>query len=119
MPLRLSARRAAVEAHDTPLLVLALPKGATLTDPLRALDARLGGALGRALDARDFRGARDETLRLSGIASGGPERVMLVGLGDTGDHAGAARRAAAVAARQARRIGVRSLAWWSDRNDAD
>jgi leucyl aminopeptidase len=43
---------------------------------------------------------------------------MLVGLGDTSDHAGAARRAAAVAARQARRIGVRSLAWWSDRADA-
>ena len=119
MPLRLSARRAAVEAHDTPLLVLALPKGPTLTDPLRALDAKLGGALGRALDARDFRGARDETLRLSGTASGGPERVMLVGLGDTSDHAGAARRAAAVAARQARRIGVRALAWWNDRIDAD
>jgi leucyl aminopeptidase len=118
MPVRLSARRAAVEAHDTPLLVLALPKGYTLTEPLRALDRRLDGALGRALEARDFRGGRDETLRLSGMAKGGPARLMLVGLGDTTDHPGAARRAAAVAARQARRIGVRSLAWWNARSDA-
>ena len=117
MPLRLSARRAAVEAHDTPLLVIALPKSATVTEPLRELDRRLGGALGRALETRDFRGGRDETLRLSGLADGGPQRVMLVGLGDTSDQAGAARRAAAVAARQARRTGVRSLAWWSDRTD--
>jgi leucyl aminopeptidase len=35
-------------------------------------------------------------------------------LGDSTDQAGAARRAAALAARQARRIGVTSLAWWSD-----
>jgi leucyl aminopeptidase len=117
MPLSLSARRAAVEAHDTPLLVIALPKGATLPEPLRSLDMRLGGALGRALTTRDFRGGRDETLRLSGVAEGGPQRVMLVGLGDNSDHAGAARRAAATAARQARRIGVTSLAWWSDRVD--
>jgi leucyl aminopeptidase len=114
MPLRLSARRAAVEAHDTPLLVLALAKGSALPKDLKALDERLGGALGRALDARDFRGGRDETLRLSGVEKGGPQRVLLVGLGDSTDQAGAARRAAALAARQARRIGVTSLAWWSD-----
>ena len=115
MPLRLSARRAAVEAHDTPLLVLALGKGTPLPTALRALDERLGGALHRALDSRDFRGGRDETLRLTGLDGDGPDRVLLVGLGESTDEAGAARRAAAVAARQARRIGVRSLAWWSDR----
>jgi leucyl aminopeptidase len=113
MPLRLSARRAAVEALDTPLLVLALPKGGTLPDALRGLDERLGGALGRTLAERDFRGGRDETLRLTGVPDGGPQRILLVGLGDAADRAGAARRAAAVAARQASRIGVTSLAWWS------
>ncbi|HSJ63809.1 MAG TPA: leucyl aminopeptidase [Gemmatimonadaceae bacterium] len=118
MPLRLSARRAAVEAHDTPLLVLALPKGAARPEALRALDERLGGAIARALDDRDFRGARDETLRLTGASGGGPARILIVGLGDATDHPGAARRAAAVAARQARRIGVTGLAWWSDRSDA-
>ena len=117
MPLRLSARRAAVEALDTPLLVLALSKGAALPDALRALDQRLGGALGRALESRDFRGNRDETLRLSGTSGGGPERVLLAGLGDAADHPGAARRAAALVARQARRAGTPSLAWWSDRTD--
>ena len=115
MPLRLSARRAAVEAHDTPLLVLALGKGAPFPTALRALDERLGGALHRAIDSRDFRGGRDETMRLTGLHRDGPARVLLVGLGDSTDEAGAARRAAAVAARQARRIGVRSLTWWSDR----
>ncbi|HUF29787.1 MAG TPA: leucyl aminopeptidase [Gemmatimonadaceae bacterium] len=118
MPLRLSARRAAVEAHETPLLVLAISKGAALPAALRALDEQIGGALGTALESRDFRGGRDETLRLSGVRGAGPQRLLLVGLGDSADHAGAARRAAAVAARQARKSGVTSLAWWSDRSDA-
>jgi leucyl aminopeptidase len=117
MPLRLSARRAAAEAHVTPLLVLALEKGASLPAELRALDEQTGGALGAALEARDFRGGRDETLRLSGVGRGGPQRLLLVGLGDSADHAGAARRAAAVASRQARKAGVPALAWWSGRTD--
>src|SRR6185437_6487809 len=46
-------------------------------------------------------------------ATAGPQRVLLVGLGDTPDDPGALRRAASSAARQARSLGTPALAWWS------
>ena len=97
---------------SAPLLAVGLRKDATLPDALVQLDAALAGALSRTLERRDFRGVRDETLHLAGAANG-PERVLLVGLGGGNDEAGAIRRAAAIASRQARKMGVRSLAWWS------
>jgi leucyl aminopeptidase len=82
------------------------------TEALAALDKALGGALERALSRKDFRGARDELLHLQGGTSG-PQRVLLIGLGnETAPEPGAIRRAASMAARQARKMGVRSLAWW-------
>ena len=71
-------------------------------EPLTALDATLGGALGRLLDRRDFRAGRDETLHLAGAISG-PARVLLVGLGKGSERASALRRVGALAARQAGR----------------
>ncbi|MFL5576178.1 MAG: leucyl aminopeptidase [Gemmatimonadaceae bacterium] len=123
MPPTLSLRTADLAA-DTPLLAVALPAGAALAgERLGALDRALGGALGRTLQRRDFRGGRDETLHLTGGASG-PQRVLLVGLGNdggaraTGDRAVAIRRAASIAARHANRTGAGSLAFWADGLDA-
>jgi len=68
MPLKLAVRERDAAALDVPLLVVALPKPAELPAELRALDDQLGGALGRTIGRRDFRGDRDETLHLSGGA---------------------------------------------------
>ncbi|HEU4641073.1 MAG TPA: leucyl aminopeptidase [Gemmatimonadaceae bacterium] len=118
MPLRLTARRADLASLDVPLLVIALAKGATPGGAIASLDSALGGALARTLERRDFRGARDETLHLTG-AERGPRRILLVGLGDATDPAAALRRAGGLAARQARRMGVPALAWWDGRGGAD
>ncbi|MGV3707833.1 MAG: leucyl aminopeptidase, partial [Gemmatimonas sp.] len=73
-----------------------------------AIDSALGGALGRTLTRRDFRGGKDETLLLVGPETG-LRRVLLVGRGAGTATRGTARRAAAVATRQARKLGVNSL----------
>jgi leucyl aminopeptidase len=117
MTLSLSAARADLGALDVPLLVVALPAATSLDEPLTALDAGLGGALSRLFARRDFRGARDETLHLAGGTSG-PARVLLVGLGKVTDRASSLRRAGALAARQAARLGVGQLAFYAGALDA-
>ncbi len=117
MTLAFSARRAGLGTLDVPLLVLPLGPDAKVADGLAELDQALGGSLGRSLSRRDFRGGRDETLHLGGGASG-PQRVLLVGLGAGQDRNAALRRAAAVAARQAAKMGVGRLAWFSGAGDA-
>jgi leucyl aminopeptidase len=117
MPLRISVRRGDPSSIDAALLVLALRKNAPLPDGLRRLDEALGGALGRAISRRDFRGSRDETLHLAG-ATTGPQRVLLVGLGSADELSGAIRRAASIGARQARQMGARSVAWWEGEGTA-
>jgi len=96
--------------HKAPLLALALGDTVELTDQTRELDGVLGGAIARATSSRDFRGARDETLLLSGGASG-PRMVLLIGVGAVSDRPGALRRAAAIAARHANKLGVAELTW--------
>ena len=112
MTLSLTAGRADLAALDAPLLVVALASGDVLDERLTALDGPLGGALGRFLERRDFRAGRDETLHLAGGAAG-PARVLLVGLGKIAERASALRRAAALAARQAGRMGVGRLAFYA------
>ena len=86
MPLRVDTRRFVPDSVDVPLLVLALRKSPALTPPLSALDTRLGGAIGRTLQRRDFRGGRDEVLHLSGAPMpDAPQRILLVGLGEATD----------------------------------
>src|SRR6478609_10642374 len=97
---------------DSPLLVVALATNPALTDELKPIDSVTGGALGRALSRRDFRGARDETLHLAG-GERGVQRVLLVGIGSATDRAGALRRAGAIAARQANRLGVGKLTFFA------
>ena len=112
MALRLAAGRADLATLDTPLLVVALAAGDGLDARLEALDAPLGGALAKFLERRDFRAGRDETLHLAG-GSAGPARVLLVGLGKVAERASALRRAGALAARQAGRMGVGRLAFYA------
>lgn len=100
---------AGLAGYDTPLLAIAMdenPGAATLTD----LDSAIGGALQRAIASREFRGSRDETMQFTG-GSNGPRRILLVGMGKTTDRPGALRRAAAVAARQAAKLGSGDLAF--------
>ena len=111
MPLALSVRRADLVSGDTPFLAIGLGKGATVAGPLAALDEALGGALRRTLERRDFRGARDETLHLTGAARG-PQRILLVGVGG-GPRTTALKRAASIAARQAHRAGAGRMAWFA------
>jgi leucyl aminopeptidase len=117
MTLSLSAGRADLGTLDVPLLVVALPAGAALDAPLSTLDGALGGAISRLLERRDFRGGRDETLHLAGGAAG-PARILLVGLGKVTERVSALRRAGAIAARQAARMGAGSLAFHAGSLDA-
>jgi leucyl aminopeptidase len=112
MTLALTAATPEFASLDSPLLVVAMATNPTLTDELRPIDAVTGGALGRVLGLRDFRGGRDETLHLAG-AERGIQRVLLVGMGPATDRVVALRRAAAIAGRQANRLGVGRLAFFA------
>src|SRR5688572_1463139 len=104
MALTLSYRRTDLAALNSPLLVIALPAEGAPPPAIATLDASLGGSIARTLARRDFRGARDETLHLSGGARG-VERLLLVGMGKGTERPGAIRRAAAIAARRAVSMG--------------
>src|SRR5579862_4284564 len=103
---------------ETPLLVVPTSpaRADALVGELKAVDAQLQGALGRAVARRDFRAARDETLLLAG-GERGIQRVLLIGLGDSTDTVGALRRAATLAGRQANKMGVGSLAFYGAPDD--
>lgn len=96
-------------AGEFPLIIVALTDTPSLDGPLEAIDQELGGEARAAIDRHEFRGARDDTLHLT--ASG--HRLILIGLGPSTDRTASLRRAASVAARQARKLGAPSLAWYS------
>ncbi|MEP6765435.1 MAG: leucyl aminopeptidase [Gemmatimonadaceae bacterium] len=108
MSLSLIASHAAPGSIDTSLLIVILGADPVLTPSLMTIDNALGGSLSRTLTRRDFRGARDESLLLVG-AETGIRRVLLVGRGAGVATRGAARRAAATGARQAKKLGVADL----------
>ncbi|HEY6088949.1 MAG TPA: leucyl aminopeptidase [Gemmatimonadaceae bacterium] len=95
----------------TALLVLALPENPTLAG-IPGLDAATQGALSRMIETKDFRGSRDEMLHLTGAAKG-PRRLLLVGMGAVTDRRASLKRAATLAARNAHRLGVGEMAWYS------
>ncbi|MDQ3673114.1 MAG: leucyl aminopeptidase [Gemmatimonadota bacterium] len=95
----------------TALLVIALPENPTISG-IAALDTASQGALARTIEMKDFRGARDETLHLTGFAKG-PRRLLLVGMGPVTDRRAAFKRAATLAARNAQRLGVGEMVWYS------
>ena len=104
MPFETGLAQAQVAGYETPLLAIALGRS-KLPHSLDALDKGTGGALGRLFSSGDFVGKRDEVAVL--YPTGPAPRVLLVGLGkgDEIDRA-AIRRAAAIAAKRARSIGV-------------
>ena len=112
MMLALNVRGPDFGAVDTPLLVLAFPSGPSVDGALAALDRRVGGILRRTLERRDFRGGRDELLHLSS-ATQGVERLLLVGMGKPTERTTGLRRAAAIAARQGAKLGVKRLAFFA------
>ena len=95
----------------TALLVVALPENPTLSG-IAALDAATQGSLTRSIEMKDFRGARDEMLHLTGLAKG-PRRLMLIGMGAVTDRRASFKRAATLAARNAHRLGVGEMVWYS------
>jgi leucyl aminopeptidase len=94
---------AAPEAHATPLLTIVVPQGSQPAS-LAALDAASGGAIGRCFAAGDFAGKKDETALL--YPEGSRPRLLLIGIGAVEDRRTAIRRAAAIAAKRARCLGV-------------
>src|SRR5881392_3376131 len=96
---------------DTPLLAVAFAQGSTVPAFLADLDRAAGGVVARVVTSGDFKGKRDETTLL--YPSGAkPERVLLVGLGKAGEISrNTIRRAAAVAAKRARALGAKQLAF--------
>jgi leucyl aminopeptidase len=90
---------------DTPLLAIGVTQGtAEPVGTLAALDAALNGAIGRVLASGDMRGrAGDETVLYG--PDGGPQRIVLLGLGKPGDlDAERVRRMAGRAVRAAERL---------------
>src|SRR5207302_10763117 len=96
---------------DTPLLAVAVAQSSAVPASLADLDRAAGGVVARVIASGDFKGKRDEPTLL--YPSGAkPERVLLVGLGKPGEVSrNTIRRAAAVAAKRARALGVNQLAF--------
>ena len=104
MPFETAVVRAAPAGHQTPMLAIAVARGA-LPPSLVELDQAAGGALHRLAGAGDFTGKRDEAAVM--YPTGPAGRIMLVGLGKREEVDRAAiRRAAAVAAKRMRGLGV-------------
>ncbi len=118
MAIAFSAKRGDPARTATPLLVVALPSEPSFPTALRGVDAKFGGALSRALRRKDFQGGKDEALLLFAPGAGGPERVLLVGMG-SGDRLKGLTRAATLAGRRAQGLGVGACTIWaSDLHDA-
>ena len=112
MPISLSLHAGPPAELAAPLLAVALAADEALPHALGALDQTTGGAIGRALARRDFRGGRDETLHVGG-ADAGVERVVLVGMGKAKDRSAALKRAGAVAGRAAVKLGTGAVAFYA------
>jgi leucyl aminopeptidase len=104
MPFESAVVRAAPAGFQTPLLAIAVARGG-LPASLGELDRAAGGALQRLWSAGDFSGKRDETALI--YPSGAAERILLVGIGKGEEVSrGTIRRAAAIAAKRMRALGV-------------
>lgn len=112
MSLSFQLSHAAAASVDTPLLAVILPQDASmqtpaLADALGGLDALVHGAIGRSLARRDFRAGA--TKRCCWSEETGVQRLLLVGRGSAPLTRTTARRAAAIAARQATKLGTGAI----------
>jgi leucyl aminopeptidase len=104
MPFETAVVRAAPAGHQTPMLAIAVARGG-LPAALAELDRAADGALQRLAGAGDFAGKRDETALV--YPPGPAGRILLVGMGKPEEISRAAiRRAASVAAKRMRVLGV-------------
>ena len=104
MPFETAVLSAAPAGFETPLLAVAVARGA-MPPSLAALDQTTGGALGRLFAAGDFSGKKDESALI--YPPGPAARVLLVGLGKPEEASRAGiRRAASAAAKRVRSLGV-------------
>ncbi len=97
-------------SHATALLAVAVVKGtAEAEGSLAPLDAALNGAVARALASGDMKGCAKDEVVLYGI-EGGPDRVLLLGVGASDElDSESVRRFAARAVRVAERLGITLL----------
>ena len=103
MPLAVTHRVADVTTVKTPLVVIPMAKG-TFPASLAPLDRACEGAIARCWATGDFTGAKDETALLYGVS--GPERLLLIGMGDAEQvTAHSLRRAAMIGGKRARVLG--------------
>jgi leucyl aminopeptidase len=93
--------------------IIAIPVSDTLElDSAAAeIDSALGGAVKQSIDSRFFRAGKDEVFYLTG-SNGTAARVVLIGMGKVSDRAGSIRRAAAIAARHAMKLGGGDLGFY-------
>lgn len=104
MPFETAVVSAQAGTYETPLLAVALPRG-NLPPSMDGVDQAAGGAINRVLAAGDFSGKKDETAVV--YPSGSAARVLLIGMGKSEEiDRTAIRRAAAVAAKRARSLGI-------------
>jgi leucyl aminopeptidase len=108
MSFSLQLSHAAPSSVESPLLAIVLCQDPSLDDAVRAVDTPLAGAIQRSIARRDFRGGRDETMLFVG-GDTGAQRVLLVGRGSAPLTRAVARRAAAIAARQAGKLGTGAM----------
>ena len=112
MPLAVTHRVADVTTVKTPLVIIPVPKGA-FPASLASLDRICDSALSRCWSTGDFTGAKDETALL--YSANGPERLLLIGIGDADQVTGhTLRRAAMIGGKRARVIGSPSAMLWFD-----
>jgi leucyl aminopeptidase len=110
MPFETAIAQAQPAGYETPLLALALPRG-KLPASVEGVDKGTGGAVARVLASGDFTGKKDEIAVI--YPSGPAPRVLLVGLGKPEEiDRTAVRRAAAIAAKKARSLGVPRAAFY-------
>jgi leucyl aminopeptidase len=98
---------------ETPLLVLQMfERDTDLTGAAEEVDERVGGLIGRVLEAGDFTGKKDEALPLYPPADTiQAERILLVGVGKRADYTlERMRRAVGTAIRQAEKLRVTRIA---------
>lgn len=71
-------------AVSSPLLALPFPKGTTtLSGAMAAADTLTGGDLKRAVDRGDITGKKEETFLLFPPKGSGPDRILIVGAGES------------------------------------